>query len=288
MLTGNKKLAKLGSYIGIAGGIGSIAASMANSASSAASAAGAAGSDAGMIARAGEAGASANAATVAAQDAALAGAKAAAEGGGAGLAGVGGAAVDASAGAGLQLSNAGMDGAAGALNEGSGSVLNIGAESGVPRLLARPAEEAVSGGLQSLGADSSSLIQDASRLKELSAGYGDASPAWDLPGSAAGSDAGLLANNAKEISSMDHLQSLLDKVRSGAGSAFNGVTGFVKDNKELVSMVGKGIEAVNDPRREAMQFQVNLMEQRRRNLNSPVRMGVNPGAPLELNVAPRG
>lgn len=87
-----------------------------------------------------------------------------------------------------------------------------------------------------------------------------------------GETAQRVAAGAGDIKSADHLQALLDSIGRGA----KGVTGFVKDNKELVDLAGKTLASMNDPRYEELDYAKSIRAARMRNLNSPVSLGLRP------------
>ena len=49
-----------------------------------------------------------------------------------------------------------------------------------------------------------------------------------------------------------------------------GVSKFMNENKELVNLAGGALKDMYGPQAEAMDYQRSLMDQARRNINSPV------------------
>lgn len=69
-----------------------------------------------------------------------------------------------------------------------------------------------------------------------------------------------------------------DPLQQAASSlTMQDVTNFLKNNKELVNLGGNALASMFGPQAEAIDFQKSLYERRRRNLNSPVRLGIVPG-----------
>lgn len=73
-----------------------------------------------------------------------------------------------------------------------------------------------------------------------------------------------IAEGAKTIKDVNHLQALLDKV--------NGLGKWVKDNKELVQFGGSALQSAFDPRYEELDYAKSLRNERIRNLNEPIAM----------------
>lgn len=232
-LTKNQKLAKFGGYLSLAGGVGQIAGSLMGAGSAAA----------GEVAKEG--------------------AEAIADGAAADVATEGAASLfDASSAVGEQ--------AAGQATNAAGSAGSA---------LGPPGEMLAAGGQQAGSAMSvealnqPSLIDQARMVKTpaLDMGFGTTgltAPAGSPVSMPLTGSENALAGMAAQIQNPSHLQSLLD-----SGNALNKVGGFLKNNKELVQLVGSGVEAITDPRREMFDAQMSLMEQRRRRLNQPIRLG---------------
>lgn len=232
-LTKNQKLAKFGGYLSLAGGVGQIAGSLMGAGSAAA----------GEVAKEG--------------------AEAIADGAAADVATEGAASLfDASSAVGEQ--------AAGQATNAAGSAGSA---------LGPPGEMLAAGGQQAGSAMSvealnqPSLIDQARMVKTpaLDMGFGTTgltAPAGSPVSMPLTGSENALAGMAAQIQNPSHLKSLLDN-----GNALNKVGGFLKNNKELVQLVGSGVEAITDPRREMFDAQMSLMEQRRRRLNQPIRLG---------------
>lgn len=73
-----------------------------------------------------------------------------------------------------------------------------------------------------------------------------------------------IAEGAKTIKDVNHLQALLDKV--------NGLGKWVKDNKELVQFGGSALQSAFDPRYEELDYAKSLRNERIKNLNAPIAM----------------
>lgn len=73
-----------------------------------------------------------------------------------------------------------------------------------------------------------------------------------------------IAEGAKTIKDVNHLQALLDKV--------NGLGKWVKDNKELVQFGGAALQSAFDPRYEELDYAKSLRNERIKNLNAPIAM----------------
>ena len=73
-----------------------------------------------------------------------------------------------------------------------------------------------------------------------------------------------IAEGAKTIKDVNHLQALLDKV--------NGLGKWVKDNKELVKFGGAALQSAFDPRYEELDYAKSLRNERIKNLNAPIAM----------------
>lgn len=73
-----------------------------------------------------------------------------------------------------------------------------------------------------------------------------------------------IAEGAKTIKDVNHLQALLDKV--------NGLGKWVKDNKELVQFGGSALRSAFDPRYEELDYAKSLRNERIKNLNAPIAM----------------
>lgn len=236
-LTKNQKLAKFGGYLSLAGGIGQVANSLMGGASSS------------LVSEA---------------------AKESAEG----LSGT-------------ALGEAAGESAAEALSKGipvgeiGGEVAKNAASAG-GSALGPPGEMLASGGGEVAGQaltmdaiqQQPSIMEQArlARQPTLDMGFGNTgltAPGATVQGAQAAAMPSKLAGAASEIQNPSHLQSLLDSGSNNLGK----VGAFLKDNKELVQLVGSGVEAMTDPRREMFDAQMSLMEQRRRRLNQPIRLG---------------
>lgn len=235
-LTKNQKLAKIGGYLSLAGGVGQIASSLIGAGSAAA----------------GEAAKTAGE-EILADSAVIEAAKGGATEGAASL-------FDASTAVGEQAAGqAANAGTAGNMLGPPGEMLNAGGQAG----------SAMS--IESLNQPS---FMDQARMAKtptMDMGFGASgltSPAGSPVAMPMTGSQQALAEMAAQIKGPAHLQSLLD-----SGNALNKVGTFLKDNKELVQLVGSGVEAVTDPRREMFDAQMSLMDQRRRRLNQPVRLG---------------
>lgn len=236
-LTKSQKLAKFGGYLSLAGGVGQIAGSLMGAGSAAA----------GEVAKEG--------------------AEAIADGAAADVATEGAASLfDASSAVGEQ-----------AAGQAAGQAANAAGSAG--SALGPPGEMLAAGGQQAGSAMSvealnqPSLIDQARMVKTpaLDMGFGTTgltAPAGSPVSMPLTGSENALAGMAAQIQNPSHLQSLLD-----SGNALNKVGGFLKNNKELVQLVGSGVEAITDPRREMFDAQMSLMEQRRRRLNQPIRLG---------------
>ncbi len=83
-----------------------------------------------------------------------------------------------------------------------------------------------------------------------------------------------LSKAASNYTSSD-LSSWWDKAMAAGKTAGKTVLDFTKQNPELVKIGGQVLMAMNDPQAEALEYQKSLMEQARRNINSPVVLGYN-------------
>lgn len=132
-------------------------------------------------------------------------------------------------------------------------------------------------------------FMDQARLAKtpIEAVGGSAAGGTTQPQAAGSPGTGRLAQVATEIKDTGHLQSLLDKT----GQGLNSLGTFVKNNKELVQIGGQlvqgGVQA--HERQAEWDAQMNLIEQRRRRLNSPIALRYAPqatggqaGAPMQL------
>lgn len=84
-----------------------------------------------------------------------------------------------------------------------------------------------------------------------------------------------LAQFASTTTSGD-LNSALKAASDKISSIVKGVPGFIKDNKEAISLAGNALATMYGPQAEALDWQKSLYERRRRNLNQPVRLGIVP------------
>lgn len=240
MLTGSKTLTKLGGILSLTGGLTSLASSMGSSAGSAAG----------------------EAASNAASDAASSAWDSAGSAAGSDAAQFAKYAKNPIAGSGLEaaatetsaLTSASLDGAGAALAGGDQSY-NLMEQA---RLM-RSAPSDLAGTLQSQNQALVTSAQDAA-LSQPFSGAPSNVPRSVLEG-------------ANQLQGADHMNQLLDKVKGGASS----VGKFIKDNKELVNLTGNALQAMNDPRSQYLDWQKSLMERRRQNLNSPIRMTVGGG-----------
>jgi trimeric autotransporter adhesin len=235
-ITGSKDLQRLGAIVGIVGGV----AGFMNGASSAASAASSATDAAGEAAVSGmDLAADAAAGTGNSISGATGGLQAAAE-----------SAAMANGGNGLQVP---MVTAAPGVGSGTDLVANVpGASTPVESLARQAIQQSVP-----------SAPVGAAVTPSAAAGV-DVPSGMDLAGnSAAGPNA--LNAAAKQYNAGD-LNSWWDK----AMKAGKDVGRFVKDNKELVQMGGTVLQSVYGPQAEANDMQRSLMEQARRNINTPV------------------
>lgn len=93
-----------------------------------------------------------------------------------------------------------------------------------------------------------------------------------------------LAQAGQEIPNQNALQTMLDKV----GAAGKAAGKWVKDNKELAMFGGQILQGGMQAYQQGQQFdqQMNLIEQRRRRLNSPVVLGIQ--APQLKTYTPGG
>lgn len=246
LLTGNKSLQKLGGYLSLASGVANLAsgiaegaAGAADSASSAWEASGsAAGSDAAQFGKY---------ATDASS--AVEGAASGAAAAGDSLAQAGGSLADAS----LQAMPQSLDGALAAPQQAT----DIGG----------------SGVLESLsGADNSMNLVEQARLARASIDP-TTMGAQDAALAQSGGVPSVITEGASQIKGADHLQQLMDKLKSGVSGAGQ----VLKNNKELAMLGGMALQSVFDPQRDALAYQRNLMERRRANLNNPIRLTTNGG-----------
>lgn len=235
-LTKNQKLAKIGGYLSLAGGVGQIASSLMGAGSAAA----------------GEAAKTAGE-EILADSAVIEAAKGGATEGAASL-------FDASTAVGEQAAGqAANAGTAANMLGPPGEMLNAGGQAG----------SAMS--IESLNQPSFMEQARMAKTPAMDMGFGASgltSPAGSPVAMPMTGSQQALAEMAAQIKGPAHLQSLLD-----SGNALNKVGSFLRDNKELVQLVGSGIEAVTDPRAEQFDAQMNLIEQRRRRLNQPIKLG---------------
>lgn len=244
ILTGNKSLTKLGSILSLAGGVANLASSMGGGASAAA----------------GEAAADA---ASSAWD-------------GAGSAAGSDAAQFAKYSAGQDLSqNIAQSGPLGGVAEAAS-----GASSAADALAIQPFEEAI-GSVGAEGITGSDMVRMASqRAAPMSLGDTLAAQSEALAQPFSGTSPGYVPgvpksvlDGASQLQGADHMNQLLEKVKGGVSS----VGKFVKDNKELALIGGSVLNNMYGPQAEALDFQKNLWERRRKNLNSPIRMTVGGG-----------
>lgn len=73
------------------------------------------------------------------------------------------------------------------------------------------------------------------------------------------------------------LQSVLSKGWQRAQEMLKNTGQFVKDNKELAMIGGQALSSMYGPQAEQFDYQRSLMEQARRNLNSPIRLSTQGG-----------
>lgn len=94
---------------------------------------------------------------------------------------------------------------------------------------------------------------------------GPGSPGAGGPTDVAPPAPGSIASISKQYNAGD-LNDWWSKVQQ-AGKA---VGGFIKDNKEVVSLAGKALESMYGPAAEGLDYQKSLMERARRNVNTPI------------------
>lgn len=251
MLTGNKTLTKVGSYLGIAGAVTGIASSLAEGASSAWAGTGeAAGTEAGL------------AESAAGSDAAQFGKYAKTPG--ADVVG------QAGANAGQQAGSQAGQLAAEATNATGGSALTLNADPYLSALdqpgqnlleqarltKALPVQDA---GMSTLvdGSDYGLMTRNAATPSGLTQGLQD-------------SALSRIAEAGQQIPNRTALDTILDKI--------GGVGRWVKDNKELVQVGGQMLGSGMQSYQQGQQFdaQMNLLNQRRARLNQPVALGIQP------------
>ncbi len=230
-LTKNQKLAKIGGYLSLAGGVGQIASSVMGGAASSASSS--------LVSDAASEAAAAEAAFNS------------------------GVSETASAGLGDIASQASLGelGARSAAQEAAGTAA---------AQLGGQAAEAGSSAFTLPGAQPNLLeLAQGSGAPQLDMGFGN-SIVTQSGGTAGTAALGKLQAVGSEIQNQGHLQNLLDTMGNGA----NKLGQFTKNNKELVQLGGQflqgGMKAYSE--QAAMDEQLNLLEQRRRRLNSPIRM----------------
>lgn len=237
-LTKNQKLAKIGGYLSLAGGVGQIASGLMSGAASSGSSS--------MVSDA--------AAEAAAAESAFSS----------------GLSESASASVGDVASGAGLgELGAGSVQQAAETASQFGGEAAQ---LGLPAAN-----------EAPTLMQMAqqSKVPQLDMGFGN-----NMLMQPAGTEAALGKIQAigGEIKNQSHLQNLLDSMGNGLGK----VGQFVKDNKELVQLGGQVVQGGMDAysRQSMLDEQMNLMEQRRRRLNSPIRMvyGNSNVQPISLNL----
>ncbi len=73
------------------------------------------------------------------------------------------------------------------------------------------------------------------------------------------------------------IASVLEKGWQRAQAALKNTGQFIKDNKELALIGGQALTNMYGPQAEQMDYQRSLMEQARRNLNSPIRLSTQGG-----------
>lgn len=140
-------------------------------------------------------------------------------------------------------------------------------------------EAAQLGGQAAADAGAAAFTLPSAQPNLLELAQGSAAPQLDMgfgtnvltqPGGVGNAAMGKLQAVGSEIKNQGHLQNLLDTMGNGA----NKLGEFTKNNKELVQLGGQflqgGMKAYSD--QAAMDEQLNLLEQRRRRLNSPIRM----------------
>lgn len=183
---------------------------------------------------------------------------------------------------GTALGEAAGEGAAEALSKGipvgeiGGEVAKNAASAG-GSALGPPGEMLASGGGEVAGQaltmdaiqQQPSIMEQARLARQPTLDMGFGQTGLTAPGATVAAMPSKLAGVASEIQNPSHLQSLLDSGSNSLGK----VGSFLKNNKELVQLVGSGVEAMTDPRREMFDAQMSLMEQRRRRLNQPIRLG---------------
>ena len=183
---------------------------------------------------------------------------------------------------GTALGEAAGEGAAEALSKGipvgelGGEVAKNAASAG-GSALGPPGEMLASGGGEVAGQaltmdaiqQQPSIMEQARIARQPTLDMGFGQTGLTAPGATVAAMPSKLAGVASEIQNPSHLQSLLDSGSNSLGK----VGSFLKNNKELVQLVGSGVEAMTDPRREMFDAQMSLMEQRRRRLNQPIRLG---------------
>lgn len=274
MITDDKKLTKFGGLLSLGAGLGSLAAGAGSAASAAPDAAMTGAGEVGMVGSAG--GEAAGAVLDASTDAAAAGAysggemdgyftraaqeanKAADMAGGsiADAAGssVADAAAEVAAERGLSLGGGEALNASGAMQIGDGSI--AGQAWGHAALDSMADQSMVASPSASPGqAPSQPSLMDTNVSRQLQAQRIDPTASFQGRQLAAPS---ALQEQAKGLT----LQDVLSKTN-----------GFLKDNKELVKIGGSILESVYGPQAEQMDFQRSEFERRRRNMNSPIRLG---------------
>jgi len=124
------------------------------------------------------------------------------------------------------------------------------------------------------------LAQSAAQPSSLAAAAGG-----PVGGAVAPADYGLssltqaakpLPASAAGITQTD-LQSVLNKGWQRAQDMLKNTGQFIKDNKELAQIGGQALSSMYGPQAEQFDYQRSLMEQARRNLNSPIRLSTQGG-----------
>lgn len=129
-------------------------------------------------------------------------------------------------------------------------------------------------GLAQAAAQPSSLVQQAGAMTaQAPVGGAVTQPAADYSLATGVGGAKPLPAAAAGITQSD-INSVLAKGWERAQAMLKNTGQFIKDNKELAQIGGTALANMYGPQAEQMDYQRSLMDQVRRNLNSPVRLGM--------------
>lgn len=194
-----------------------------------------------------------------------------------------GAAASGTAGSGLQGTAGGVSEAAGTAVAGEGgltasqmtdSVTGIGDSAAMKPVnysLGSASPQAAEGGLMWQKSAALAANQAPAAVGQI----GGAMPQSNYSMGTIASGSSKLADVASGMTSND-LSSILSRGWDRTQQALKGVGQFVKDNKELVQIGGSALAEMYGPQAEQFDYQKSLMEQAKRNINTPIRLAMNP------------